>query len=101
MRAESRPTPTRHAFGSNRMGLFLALLIVGVWVEPLWACPNCKYSLLSAGLEQAYAVSILLLLGVPLSLILGWSWAIYRMRSAWLTHQAAASETGRTDPPRK
>ncbi len=43
-----------------------------------WACPNCKQAF-RAGVDRAYAASILFLLGMPFALLSAWGVAIFRM----------------------
>jgi hypothetical protein len=56
----------------------IAILLLAVCPGELWACPNCKNAF-RAGVERAYAASILFLLGMPFALLGGWGVAIYRL----------------------
>ena len=56
------------------LGLVLVVLLPG----ELFACPNCKNAF-RAGVERAYAASILFMLGVPFAVLGGWGIAIYRL----------------------
>jgi len=56
----------------------IAILLLAACPGELWACPNCKNAF-RAGVERAYAASILLLLGMPFALLGGWGVAIYRL----------------------
>lgn len=62
-------------------------LLVLLWSGLAWACPLCKEALFDpaqarqlAGTAKGYAVSIALLLGVPLLMIGGIAAAIFRSR---------------------
>lgn len=63
----------------NWLGVF-ALLILCYLAAPaeLWACPNCKNAF-RAGVDRAYAASILFMLGMPFALLSAWGWAIFRL----------------------
>lgn len=66
--------------GTGRLvwaGLLVALLLLAAPAE-LLGCPNCKNAL-RAGVERAYAASILFLLGVPFALLGAWGVAIHRL----------------------
>ncbi len=59
----------------------ILLLAVGLMLltpGEAWACPNCKQAF-RAGVERAYAASILFLLGMPFALLGAWGVAVYRM----------------------
>jgi len=56
------------------LAIFLLLACPG----ELLACPNCKNGF-RAGVERAYAASILFLLGMPFALLGAWGVAIYRL----------------------
>lgn len=65
----------------SRAWLAILLLAVGfMLLSPgeAWACPNCKQAF-RAGVERAYAASILFLLGMPFALLGAWGLAIFRM----------------------
>lgn len=57
-----------------------ALLAVCYLAAPgeLWGCPNCKNAF-RAGVDRAYAASILFMLGMPFALLGAWGLAILRM----------------------
>jgi hypothetical protein len=74
---------TENEFRPRRAKLLLvagciAILLLAVCPGELWACPNCKNAF-RAGVERAYAASILFLLGMPFALLGGWGVAIYRL----------------------
>jgi len=56
----------------------LAILMLAACPGELWACPNCKNAF-RAGVERAYAASILFMLGMPFPLLGAWGVAIYRL----------------------
>lgn len=64
----------------NRLVWAVLLALIGVaWLPgELSACPNCKNAF-RAGVERAYAASILFMLGVPFAVLGGWGIAIYRL----------------------
>ena len=76
MRTENgfRPGGKRPLLLAGCIGILLLVVCPG----ELLACPNCKNAF-RAGVEKAYAASILFLLGVPFALLGGWGVAIYRL----------------------
>lgn len=56
----------------------IAVFLLAVCPGELLACPNCKNAF-RAGVERAYAASILFLLGMPFALLGAWGVAIYRL----------------------
>lgn len=68
----------------SRLWAFLAVML---WAGSAWACPGCKEALYDpaqskqvAATAKGYAISISLLLGVPVLLIGGVATAIVRQR---------------------
>jgi hypothetical protein len=57
---------------------FLLLAFYSTCPGEVMACPNCKNAL-RAGVDRAYAASILFMLGMPFALLGAWGWAIFRM----------------------
>lgn len=45
------------------------------------ACPSCKEHLAANGLDTGYAVSILIMILVPLTIVATWTVLIFRLRS--------------------
>ena len=76
-RSHSRFGPRNWNF---RLGGMLALLVALYLAAPgeLLACPNCKNAF-RAGVDRAYAASILFMLGMPFALLGAWGLAILRM----------------------
>jgi len=48
---------------------------------PAFACPSCKEHLAANGLDAGYAVSILIMILVPLAIVATWTVLILRLRS--------------------
>lgn len=63
--------------------LFLVLLLTGLGagVEPALACPNCKTTVAGepGGMANGYAISILIMLLTPASIVAAWWIGIRRL----------------------
>lgn len=76
-----RPGSRFTGWGRTRNWFFgFSLLTLCYLAAPdaLWACPNCKNAF-RAGVDRAYAASILFMLGMPFALLGAWGLAILRM----------------------
>ena len=73
-------SPVSSLLGNRRVVGMLLLLMVLALAGPgeLAACPNCKNAF-RAGVDRAYAASILFMLGMPFALLGAWGLAILRM----------------------
>lgn len=57
----------------------VVFLLIGTSVSDAMACPNCRETLAAAGLNRAYAASILFLMSMPFTILATWCLTIYRM----------------------
>ncbi len=63
----------------------LAVMIFAIlslaWHASASACPSCKEHLAANGLDTGYAVSILIMILVPVAIVTAWTVLILRFRS--------------------
>ena len=63
------------------MVMLTAALLLFFRPTNLFACPSCKDHLAANGLDTGYAVSILIMILVPLAIVAAWTVLILRLRS--------------------
>jgi hypothetical protein len=65
----------------SRLAVVPAMAFSLLQPETLLGCPSCKDHLAANGLDTGYAVSILIMILVPLTIMATWTVLILRLRS--------------------
>ena len=66
----------------SRFVLVFLLVLHSLFCQtPAIACPSCKEHLAANGLDTGYAVSILIMILVPITIVATWTVLILRLRS--------------------
>ena len=65
----------------NALPIMSALLFSLFCPTNLLACPSCKEHLAANGLDTGYAISILIMILVPITIVTTWAVLILRLRS--------------------